>query len=98
MREREERENQKLGLGKKNLRVSNHADATGEKLEEGEWIPVNRRKGGVNNKRWDNVRTGFGRRGEITSFFFCSIPDSYKARDLHEVFPGSARLTKLSFR
>ncbi|KAI5398482.1 hypothetical protein KIW84_064028 [Lathyrus oleraceus] len=86
MREREERENQKLGLGKKNLGVSSHADATGEKLEEGEWTPVNRRKGGVNNKRWDNVRTGFGRRGEITSFFFSSIPDSYKARDLHEVF------------
>ncbi|KAI5437241.1 hypothetical protein KIW84_023385 [Lathyrus oleraceus] len=86
MREREERENKKLGLGKKNLGVSSHADATGKKLEEGDWTPVNRRKGGVNNKRWDNVRTGFGRRGEITSFFFSSIPDSYKARDLHEVF------------
>ncbi|KAI5430646.1 hypothetical protein KIW84_035018 [Lathyrus oleraceus] len=95
MREREERENQKLGLGKKNLGVSSLADATGEKLEEGEWTPVNRRKGGVNNKRWDNVRTGFGRRGEITSFFFSSIPDSYKARDLHEVFSRSGEVDEV---
>ncbi|KAI5439123.1 hypothetical protein KIW84_024770 [Lathyrus oleraceus] len=86
MREREERENQKLGLGKKNLGVSNLVDATGENVKEEEWIPVNRSKGGFKHKRWDIVKKGFGRRGEITSFFFSSIPDSYKARDLHEVF------------
>ncbi|KAI5434218.1 hypothetical protein KIW84_021184 [Lathyrus oleraceus] len=86
MREREERENKKLGLGKKNLGVSNLVDATGENVKEEEWIPVNRSKGGFKYKRWDIVKKGFGRRGEITSFFFSSIPDSFKARDLHEVF------------
>ncbi|KAI5415173.1 hypothetical protein KIW84_040576 [Lathyrus oleraceus] len=66
--------------------VSNLGDATGENVKEGDWIPVNRGKGGFKFKRWDIVKKGFGRRGEITSFFFSSIPDSFNARDLHEVF------------
>ncbi|CAL5204993.1 unnamed protein product [Lathyrus oleraceus] len=73
-------------MGKKNLGISNTGDATGENVKEGDWIPVNRGKGGFKCKRWDIVKKGFGRRGEITSFFFSSIPDSFNARDLHEVF------------
>ncbi|XP_058742076.1 uncharacterized protein LOC131614521 [Vicia villosa] len=59
---------------------------------EGEWTPVRHKRRFVQKNKWDNVRGdsvvdgGRSHDRKITSFFLCSFPESFRARDLYEVF------------